>query len=46
VLVVLPVLDLLGTVSDEVPWLAALEESPRVYPHVHPVLVHPLKPPG
>jgi hypothetical protein len=26
-----------------VSWLAALEACPRVPPHVHPVLVHPLE---
>jgi hypothetical protein len=46
VLVVVLVLDLLRAVGDEVSQLAALEASPRVPPHVHPVLVHPLEPPG
>jgi hypothetical protein len=43
VLVVVLVLNLLGAVGDEVSWLAALEACPRVSPHVHPVLVHPLE---
>jgi hypothetical protein len=46
VLVVVPVLGHLGAVSDEVSQLAALEASPHVPPHVHSVLVHPLKPSG
>jgi hypothetical protein len=46
VLVVVLVLNFLGAVGDEVSWLAALEVCPRVPPHVHLVLVHPLEPPG
>jgi hypothetical protein len=46
VLVAVLVLDLLRAVGDEVSWLATLEACPRVPPRVHPVLVHPLEPPG
>jgi hypothetical protein len=46
VLVDVLVLDLLEAINDEVSRLAALEASTRVPPRVHPVLVHPLKPPG
>jgi hypothetical protein len=44
VLVAILVLDLLRAVGDEVSRLAALEACPCVPPHVHPVLVQPLKP--
>jgi hypothetical protein len=45
VLVAVPILDLVRAVGNEVSRLAALEACPCVPPHVHPVLVQPLKPP-